>query len=230
MTVGFPFGAPSAVFGSSAGAGALLAVQVIVASGAYVPTAGANRARIRMVGGGGAGGGATGGTGIAAGGGAGAGGYFEKTIIGAIVGGAVVIGPGGAGGGNGGDTSVTINGVTYTARGGSGGAAAPSVASSQINAGGVGIAGGTVGDNSYDGAPGEAGVTLREPAVLTTSYVRGGNGASSGLGSGARGTVAPGNGSPGAGYGGGGSGASAAAATFSGGNGGQGVLFIEEYS
>lgn len=107
-----------------------LAVQVFTANGTYTPTVGATTAIIKVQACGGGGGGAIAGAGVVSyGAGGGGGTYLEHRIPGLVSGGAVVCpSTGGAGGsaagGNGatgGDASIVVNGMTYTAKGGTGG-------------------------------------------------------------------------------------------------------------
>lgn len=214
--------------------GRLLAVRRLTGSGTYVPTTGTTRVRAWLQAPGGGGGGGGGGAGIAAGGGGGAGALLDVFVgsVGvAMTGGAYACGAGGAGGsnaggngGNGGDLSIAIAGVTYIAKGASGGAGMAS--STLANAiGGIGQAGSTTG-----------------PAVLSESTARGehgfvvggggfpGGGASSRFGTGGVGSFGGfAAGSAASGFGSGGGGAQAGAAGFAGGAGAPGVIVVEEF-
>lgn len=229
--------------------GTLLGRQVFTASGTYTPTAGTRMVRVRMVAGGGGGGGVqvTAGAYAAAGGGA-SGVYWEKLIDpGALVtGGAVAIGAAGAAGSNtggtggtGGDTTVVIQGTTYTAKGGLGGVGNSGTNINVI----IGAAGGAVGAGSSAGdiAFGQDGErsTLRQE-VLTTGLVAGwsGEGGSGPFGAGGRKVASGFAGVPGlagVGNGAGGSGAAGVDDGFGGGAevggvGTIGLIIIEEYS
>lgn len=104
----------------------LVATQIINASGTYTPTAGTKRVRLRMVGGGGGSGSAVSTAGNSAGSGGGASGQYLEVWLdpaGLITGGAVTIGAGGTAGTTagglptaGGDTTIVINGTTFTAK------------------------------------------------------------------------------------------------------------------
>lgn len=100
------------------------------ASGVYTSTPGTNVRYVKQVGGGGGGGGANGtvGSGDAAGAGGNSGWCIEYRVFGQNLSGTFVCGAAGVGGvaaagngGTGGDTTLTINGQTYVAKGGTGG-------------------------------------------------------------------------------------------------------------
>lgn len=213
----------------------LVNVQRFTASGTYTPTTGTKAVRVRQVGAGGGGGGAgglAGGSGI--GGGGASGNYFEKWINpgAAITGGAVTIGAAGSGGANtggtggtGGDTSVVVQGTTYTAKGGLGGAGTAGSSATKQAAGGDLSAGSSSGDvvfqqrgtNGWDifGSAGQAG------AGGSTPFGAGGSG---------RGSATVGS-NAGQGFGAGGGGAAAVGATGqTGGAGTAGYVVIEEYA
>lgn len=220
--------------------GEYLGRQVFTASGAYVANPLARVVVATVVAGGGGGGGAdaTGAGNVSAGGGGGSGVTLQKSFVsgtGSIVGGAVVIGAGGAGGagaspGNngaaGGDSSVVINGTTYTAKGGGGGAGGAVIAAGTgITGGGAaGSSGGsTLAADFRHSNPGGWGIGV----VAVTE--QGGNGGSSLVGEAGKGGL--GN-TPGgaAGKGGGGGGAGAGGVIQAGGNGGTGLVYIDEYT
>lgn len=221
--------------------GSFLGTQMFTASGTYTPTAGTRKVFVRMVGGGSGGGGAVSdATFVKRGAGGGSGVYVEKSVVAApglfITGGAVVIGAGGAGGtpGNagtqGGDTTVVIQGTTYTARRGVGGQAATAGAASGV----------TQGGGNFPGSNGDVNVrgTSSESAAfwITSALGMSGAGGSNPLGgggSGSTGTVsATGAAGSSEGFGGGGAGGVAAAASVdaSGGAGAPGVVIIDEYT
>lgn len=209
--------------------------QILTGSGTYVPARGTTRAIVRLVGGGGGGGGAGGGAGVAAGAGGSSGVYVEAAIeaTGAMRGGTYSCGAGGAAGstaggngGTGGDTTIAINGVTYTAKGGGGGQGMAS------SAGGFALpiapaAGSSSGSNifsTYD---------IGDPGInIGGTYWFSGSGGTSPLGHGTiggndgAGTGAGVDGGPG----GGGSGASEQlAGGLAGGAGGAGTIVIDQW-
>jgi hypothetical protein len=166
-----------------AASGSQLARQLFTANGTYTPTPGTRTAILRGVAGGGGGGSVNAATGPAGAGGGCSGEYIEVLISpGALVtGGAVVVGTGGAGGtgasagGGGVDSTIVIQGVTYTARGGVGGTGC--------------VAANTPGGGGPAQAGGVANVTYREcqagnGGTSTTLAGLGGNGGSSPWGSG----------------------------------------------
>lgn len=219
--------------------GAYLGRQVFTASGVYAPNPLAKMVVLTVTGGGGGGGGAdaTGAGNVSAGGGGGSGVTLQATFAnaGGIVGGAVVIGAAGVGGagatpGNngtaGGDSSITVNGTTYTAKGGGGGPGGPVIAAGvwATASGAAGSTGAsTLAADWRQSNPGEIGI------AITTVTERGGNGGSSMVGEAGRG--GSGN-SPGgaAGKGAGGGGAGAGNAINAGGNGGAGLVYVDEYT
>lgn len=222
--------------------GSFLRRQNFGANNTYTPTPGTNRVTIRMVGGGGGGGGCQSGANQSAASGGASGtmvdlGGAPSLSTGPIAGGAVVIGAGGAGGiANttpavaGGDTTIVINGITYTAKGGGAGVVALSlVAPASVRGGRL-----TAGSSSADCTAGTAGM----PGISTTNAganrTVGGDGGSNPLGQGGAGSSdGDGDGAaPAAGYGGGGGGAAteAVAQPRNGGAGANGVIIIDEYT
>jgi len=136
-------------------------------SGTYTPASGTRRVVVRMCGAGGGGGGATG---LSAGGNGGGGGgasgaYIEFTVAASsITGGSEAVGNFSAGGSSsggdgatGGDTTITINGTTYTAKGGGGGAGQTSTSAYAFASGGQPQFGSSSGDVNYRGQPGGVG-------------------------------------------------------------------------
>lgn len=201
------------------------------AGGTYTPTPGARYAMLCEVGGGGGGGGAGGNASV---GGGGAGGAYLAKWIGdgtLLTGGAYDVGAAGAAGaaaagngGTGGDTFITINGVTYTAKGGGGGGG---MAASGVNAhviGGVEVAGSTAADVNLQETGGPA-------FLIAGSFALSGKGGGSPLGAGGwqRTSSTVGAGVAGNGYGGGGSGGSSNGTAQPGGVATQGVILIDEY-
>jgi hypothetical protein len=227
---------PSAI--SPIEASVLLGRQVLsAASGTYVPTAGAKRVMLRLQGAGGGGGGVanTAAAQTATGGGGAAGDYVEAFIdpAGAVVGGAFVRGAGGlagvntgGAGGTGADSTIVINGTTYTAKGGTGGSFTGSSAAAQIVAGGAAQGGSTAGDLLVPAEPGVPGFT--QSGTLGES----GQGGNSPFGSGGAPKIGQGAGNVGTGFGSGGSGGLSinAAGAVTGGAGSNGLIIIYEYS
>lgn len=221
--------------------------QIFTASGTYTPTTGTKVVRLRAVGGGG-GSGAAGGaaSSCAAGGGGASGTYIERWLDPGsntdITGGTVTIGAGGTGAATifvsttaGGDTSVVIQGTTFTAKGGGGANSMSGASSLATCAGGMPQAGsganaaGTFASVSMDavgGAGGGFGIRLNGTQCAA------GEGGSNPLGQGGAQDVAgSGPGLTGAGYGAGASGAKASLTTArAGANGTAGVVIIEEYA
>ncbi len=221
----------------SAQARLFLGSQIFTSGGTYTPTSGTKAVRVRMVGAGGGGGGAGGGTGTqaAAGGGGSSGAYFEKWIDpgAAITGGSVTIGSAGSAGsssggngGNGGDTSVVIQGTTYTAKGGLGGTGTTAISNTNTFLGGD-VGAGTSSGDAVTYSPGDAGLVIYVSS--TNFWMIGGNGGSTpvgGGGIGGRNTA----GTAGGNYGGGGGGGSANGTGQAGGAGAAGKIIIEEYA
>lgn len=229
----------------AAGAGRLLGVQVITATGAgtYTPTAGTASIVIELQGGGGGAGSAAspGGGNVGIGRAGGAGGYIRHRLTANFSGASYSVGAGGAGGASGasnngsagGDTTFTDTAgspTTYTAGGGAlgtgGGAAAPAY----VTAPG---AGGTCtnGDLRIPGGAGRWGL------ALNTTSVASGDGGDSVFGRGgasvrSTGTAQSTAGNNATGYGAGGSGCAVTTtgASAAGGNGSDGVIVIWEYA
>lgn len=196
----------------------------------FSPLATTASVRVRVLGGGGGGGGApaTSGTTFSAGGGGASGSYAESWLPapGAPV--AITVGASGAGvvagnGGAGGDSSY---GSAVTAAGGGGGGAGGLYTGNAVVRGGSGFTG--VG-NIYQGqgAPGA-------PAIVfgNTLFVSGAGGASLFGGGGNSVVSAAGDGLPAQAYGGGGGGAGAqfSVSATRGGEGGYGLVIVEEYA
>jgi hypothetical protein len=221
--------------------GGYLGRQVFEASGTYVPTPGTTKIVVRMVGAGGGGGGVANTAGNRAMGAGGASGVFLDFEVEnggkPIAGGAVVVFAGGPGvvGGNGLDgnnTSITINGTTYTAKGGRGAdPGTPTAPTTTAQMAGVTwpYGGSTSGTGISQAA--QAG---RESLMIPTGAMLGGQGGSCPLGTGGQNGLifgADSNGQDGAGYGAGGGGASAeTAVSKAGGAGAPGVVLIDEFA
>jgi hypothetical protein len=215
--------------------GRLLEIQrFATGSGTYTPTTGTKRARLRLVGGGGGGGGAAGGAAgnAASGAGGNSGVYLEHWFDtgAAITGGAYSIGALGAGGANtggtggtGGDTTIVINGTTYTAKGGTGGTGMVSTAAANLVWAAAGAS--TIGTSTTtDVMVQERG----QPGNKLASYWWSGSGGSTPFGGGG-GTTQDAAGDAANGYGGGGGGAAATTTNRLGGVGTIGMIIIEEY-
>lgn len=209
---------------------------VFTSSGTYIPSASAKWVRVRVLGAGGAGAGGGGidtGSVVACSGGA-AGSYAEAMFLVSVVGGsvAITIGSGGiAGEASGASGGTTSFGSYVSAPGGQGGlntrgsASAPVVFAPQGPPGGAASASGSaVYSVRQAGQPGPCGMVFSGTCVS-------GQGAPSQFGGGGPNTSL-GAGNPAAGYGAGGSGASIAPGStgYSGGNGGSGLIVIEEIS
>lgn len=215
--------------------GRLLAVKMLTGIGTYTPTDGTTRARIMLQAAGGGGGGAAGGAGMAVGGGGGPGTLLEIWVGTAdtpMLGGAFSCGGSGAGGSSagadgatGGDSTIVINGVAYTAKGGTGGKGTTS--STAVDApGGAGQTGSSSGAFVLDESSGRG---ARGFVIGGASFP--GDGASSRFGTGgAAAAGAFGAGGNARGFGSGGGGANAGGAGFAGGAGSPGVIIVEEYS
>jgi hypothetical protein len=192
--------------------------------------------QFEIMGGGGGGGGAKGGSSaLGLGGGGGAGGYCRVTVPAPLSARTVTFTVGVNGtaglqsptaGGNGVASSVTYNGVTYTANGGSGGATlASGTTVASFAAGGAGAAVSTGCDINGAGAPG--GFALRTSGTVGIS----GFGAGTAWGGAGNSLTAVGAGNAGVGYGsGGGGGWSSSTTGQKGGMGGMGVVIITEYA
>lgn len=224
-------------------AGGLLGVQVLTGAGTYKPTSGTTRAVVKMVGGGGGGAGASSGAGAANAGAGGNSGWLLELLLAVtgartFTGGVFSCGAAGTGGnpgnpgGTGGDTTIVINGVTYTAKGGTGG----------TSAGGASAGGGP------DGGPGTPATQPTPAGTLRTTMNYGGisfvfaalvglGGQGGSIDTGTGGAPLPGfatvnaNGNPGLGFGSGGGGATTVGAhAQTGGAGTAGTIIIEEYA
>ena len=218
--------------------GILLAIRVLSGSGTYTPTPGTRAARVIMIGagGGGAGASSTAGT-SAAGGGANSGWLLDLLLqtspAGTFTGGAYSCGVGGAGGvglaaaGIGGDTTLVVNGTTYTAKGGT-----------------AGVCNGFGSGNGLDGGPNVPATQVLPTGAIRAMYgqgdlswIFGGTGATGAHGGGTElgpGGIAAGvntNGFAGTGLGSGGGGAATVGAVSRNGAAGQpGGIIIEEYA
>lgn len=209
-----------------------IAQQILTASsGTYTPSTGTKAVRVRMVGGGGGGGGAGGGSGArTAGGGGSSGVYWEKWIDPAatVTGGAYACGAGGTAGtsgggngGNGGDTTLVVQGTTYTAKGGTGGLGL--AADGWVVA--VGPQAGSSAADAIAGSPGGNGACTGSGAIIIS-----GNGGSNPFGIGGAATIDA-VGVAGTGNGAGSSGANHAGTTDrAGGAGTIGIIIVEEYA
>lgn len=224
----------TAAIKSLVGAGRLLNVQVITATGTYTPTAGTNTAIVEMVGGGGATAGVPASSSSAnfASGGAGAGSY-AKFLWRSPVATAVTIGAAGtSSGGTGSSGGSTIFGSLATAPGGSGNTYAQATGAALIANGGSGGAEPTISSSvkkidSHRGQPGS-------PAVMINSGSgSGNNGGNSRLGTGGLGS-GNGAGSEGSGYGAGGGGSmrgtNNTGSSAAGANGTAGLIIVWEYA
>jgi hypothetical protein len=205
--------------------------QVFSSGGTYTPTTGTKAVRVMMVGGGGGGGGANATAGhVSCAGGGGSGVYWEKWIDpgATVTGSTVTIGAGGSAGssaggsgGTGGDTSVIIQGTTYTAKGGIGGTGGTQSGTLALIAGGYPQAGSTAGFDRIAGEPGQPGIIVADSSVGSI----GGSGGSNPFGiggNGPAGVALQGNGA-------GGRGARATSAGVAGEAGAGGYVIIEEY-
>jgi hypothetical protein len=213
-----------------------IARQILTAaSGTYTPTSGTKRVLVRLVGGGGGGGGVTGASSsLAAGAGGASGGYVEKMVFnsGGITGGAYTTGAAGTGGstaggsgGTGGDTTVVVQGTTYTAKGGTGGSGMTAGTATGNSGGGGNQAGTGTGDVNRNSEPGQPGIRFNGGAGF------GGNGGHSPFGAGGAGSTAAAAGGAASGKGAGGGGAMTFTTTaFAGGVGTAGVIIIDEFA
>jgi hypothetical protein len=210
-------------------------VQVFTANGTWTKPAGAQRVRVRCVGGGGAGGGA--GAASAAqntkGGGGGGGecreAWFNASSLGATV--AVTIGAAGTGGsGAGGNGGNTTFGAHVTANGGSGGGTALTSAAAFGIPGGAGGSGGS-GGTAFTGTAGGNGFG---DGGLGVSGQGGSSGGGHGGGAIGRSSASAGSsqaGATGGLYGGGGGGAlvTSTGSAANGGSGAAGLVVVETY-
>lgn len=219
------------------GPGRLLNVRVFTASGAYTPSPGTGKIKVRQVGGGGAGGGTAtpGANQIASGNGGNGGSYGETGLITAPTSAvAVQVGAGGAGviGANGGAGGTTSFGAYLVSPGGTGGVFG--AATTQANS--------LASDNANSGASTGTALLLSVPGnggsgafniSLASNSIKSGKGGDSRFGSGGGGTNANDTPKPGTGYGAGGSGNAAgqtAGASYAGAAGTGGIVIIEEYA
>ncbi len=219
----------------SATKGRLIAVQVVTASGTYIPSSVVTSIEIEGVGGGGAGGGTVnpGAGASTAGGGGSSGAYAKKRITSGIASASVVIGAGGSGvvGGKGGDGTATSFGAVLTIPGGGGAPVAGAIAGAGVT-GSVGTQA-TTPTGADVGFPGNAGMP---GFLLTASNLITGAGANCNFGAGGSPIGAGGsgssNGANASGYGSGGAGSYAigSASSLKGGNGNSGILIIREYA
>lgn len=216
------------------GPGRLLKTTILTSGTSHTTTAFTTSIFLRMVGAGGGGGGCTSVASAAIGaGGGGSGSYAERSFTVApstayaYTIGAAGTGVSGAAGNNGGNTTFVVGGTTVTAFGGTGGPVAAPAATLKTAAGGAGGVVSTNGDVNAGGEPGEYGLTL----IVATPIVASGNGGSCEFGGGGLGIIAVGNGNNAVGFGAGGGGsATGASAVRTGGNGGQGLIIVDEYS
>jgi|SRR6188474_168555 len=212
--------------------GRYLGRQIITLSGTYTPAPGATMARVRGIGGGGAGGGATAvGVGVGAGAGGSSGVMFDL-VLGTrgvpLTGGAYACGAGGTPvsggpGGAGGDSTIVVNGVTYVAKGGAGGALGASTLTDAIAMANTPAAG-TSGGGVVTFGPGANGLVVGGAAWSS------GSGGSTELGPGGLGVGGSTPGLAGSSYGGGGGGGAAQTVNRAGGAGGAAAFVIDEYS
>jgi len=212
--------------------------QVLVGAGTYSPTNGTRRVLVRMIGGGGGGGGAASVSGHpnASGAGGNSGWYIEFRVSGSLTGGPYSCGAGGLGGssapgagGTGGDTTLVINGTTYTARGGTGGGAA-----SDLNGAPFAPATGSTSSGIdfacyCPGMPGITGGTTVEAESLGLQFGGSGGGVPP-FGTGGY-AVSTGQafGVPGFGFGSGGSGGAIDFLSVAGASGSAGAIVIDEF-
>jgi hypothetical protein len=223
------YGRCSNLLGLSPSPGCFIYVNFLTSGTIYTPSIGTGIIKVELLGGGGAGGGKTTTNNVFCGGG-GAGAYGFVVLSNDIHSSCnytYSIGAGGIGvsaqaGGSGGNTSITINGNTYTCGGGEGGIIGNVTG---VRRGGFG--GSNITDNftfTSRGNDGDIGFQYN-----TVS----GKGGSSPYGSGGtpKSTTFSGQGSNATGYGSGGSGAGSGNTTaFAGGNGTQGFILISEYT
>lgn len=222
----------------SLGPGRYLGTQFLTGSGTYTPTPGTRLAHVRQVAAGGGGGGANSTTTIpdSAGAGGNSGWCIDYRVTGSggsdLTGGSFGCGSGGAGGAatptsgtTGGDTTLTIGGVLFTAKGGTGGGAflnnkgGPAAPQTQPVA---------IGMLAYYG-PGLPGSTGGSPSLGLAYSGTGGSVPPFGSGGFAV-NVGPAIGGPGLGYGSGGGGAVADGFSAPGAAGAAGAIIIDEFS
>ena len=212
---------------------ALLKGPTLLTSGTtFTPSVGCTALLIELCAGGGAGGGAANPTAAQAtvGSGGSHGGMVRKFVIGvpssityAI--GALGAGVSGAAGNAGGNTTMTINGVTYTATGGTGGTTLASNTTIGETTTPASVSG-TNGDENINMPSGSPG--MRYSATQCT----GGHGGSGPMGSEGKGRTSQGNGGNATGFGCGGGGAAAynAAGAATGGSSAQGYIRVWEFA
>lgn len=221
--------------------GRLLAVRVITTTGTYTPTPGTTFARVKAIGGGGGGGStvATTSTQFSVSGGGGGGAYCESLLTALQIGASQMVtigaaGAGGVAGASGSTGGTTTFGALLTAPGGTGGGygpAFPNTVSAVFTPPGGGASPSTGGNliNS-PGSSGHAG--LASPSSGAFGGAGGGSAAARGAGgavvTGSASTTSGANaGVPGAG--GGGVASVGANSIKTGGNGGSGMVIVEEY-
>jgi hypothetical protein len=215
------------LFAGGGGGPGLTNIQVLVTSGTYTPTAGAQKALVFATGGGGAGG-----VYLSGGGGGGAGGTAIALV--SMVGVSnvpYIIGAGGvgvqapdSGTTNGGDGSSTSFGAYAAANGGIGGRAPTASTAEQSAAGGFGGQA-TLGAMLLQGGDGMHGVSTG-----VAGPIGGGIGGGSFWGGGGDGANSyQGVGSPGNAYGAGGGGGQSSCTIRTGGNGKSGVILVVEF-
>ena len=208
-------------------------------SGTYTPTTGTTRVWLRMVGAGGGGGGTPSGASgnLAVGGGGSGGVYLDKWIdpSAAITGGSYTVGTGGAGGAStptngssGNDTTIVIQGITYTAKGGHGGNDMTSgntafVSPAGTTTTGSGASSGTVDALSQQG--GDGGIRMSGAGGGAIA----GGGGSSVFGTGGGQLFVANTGNAGTGFGSGGGGSFSTTAGHAGGAGAGGCIVVYEF-
>lgn len=223
------YGRCSNLLGLSPTPGSYIMTDFLITGTIYSPSPGTSMLKVEMLGGGGAGGGKTTTNNVYCGGG-GAGAYGFVVLSNNIHSscnytysiGAGGIGVSAAAGGNGGNTSITINGVTYTIGGGQGGPIGNLARATRGGFGGSNIAG--TFTFSSTGNDGDFGFQFNSIS---------GKGGSSFYGSGGAPKTSTfiGIGSNASGYGSGGGGSGSGNTTaFAGGNGTQGFILISEYT
>lgn len=214
--------------------GLFISASVKTSGTSFTTSARTNTLKLFLVGGGGGGGNATGNaTQSAVASGGASGGYLEKTVsVTPNTTYTYAIGAGSAAGVAGGDTTFTVGGTTYTAKGGPAGLTVTQTnTTSTMFPGGAAPATSTNGD--INGAGMQGGVAIRAPGTASTvaNSFWSGCGGSSVLGGGANGSGTAGNGANANGYGSGGAGGlSNTASANNGGTGSTGVILIEEYT
>lgn len=223
------YGKCSNLLGLSPTPGSYIESVFLTSGTIYTPTLGTGMIKIELLGGGGAGGGKTTTNNVYCGGG-GAGGYGFVVLSNDIHSSCnytYSIGAGGIGvsaqaGGNGGNTSITVNGITYTSGGGEGG-----IIGNVSSARRGGFGGSNISGTFTFFSPGNDGDYGFQYNTIS------GKGASTFFGSGGapKTTTFIGAGSNASGYGCGGGGAGSGNTTaFAGGNGSPGFILISEYT